>query len=111
VKYSENSSINMDINANILLQDRFWFGLGWRSGGDVINEAGEFKQLTGTGAAVVATFKMMATNFLEVGYAYDYPLSNLGVQNSGSHEIYIGMELGKRTGGLKYVSPRYVNYF
>jgi type IX secretion system PorP/SprF family membrane protein len=111
VKFSENSSFNIDINANILLQERFWFGLGWRSGGDVINQAGEFKQLTGTGESVVATIKMMATNFMEVGYSYDYPTSNLGRQNSGSHEIYVGMELGKKSGGLKYVSPRYVNYF
>jgi hypothetical protein len=54
---------------------------------------------------------MMATNFMEIGYSYDYPLQNLGRQNSGSHEIYVGMELGKGSGGLKYVSPRYVNYF
>lgn len=112
VKFSENSSLNVDINGNILLQDRFWFGLGYRSGGDVISEAGEFKQFQGIrGESVIATFKMMATNSLEVGYSYDYPLSNLNVNTSGSHEIYVGMELGKRSGGLRYVSPRYVNYF
>jgi type IX secretion system PorP/SprF family membrane protein len=112
VKFSENSSLNIDINGNILLQDRFWFGLGYRSGGDVISEAGEFKQLNGLrGESVIATFKMMATNFLEVGYSYDYPLSRLNVNTSGSHEIYVGMELGKRTGSMRYVSPRYVNYF
>lgn len=108
-KYSENSSSNIDVNANILLQERFWFGLGYRSGGDVITEAGEFKQFAG--AAVIATFKMMATNFLEIGYSYDYPLSRLNINTSGSHEIYIGMELGKRVGNMRYVSPRYVSYF
>ena len=111
-KLSENSSTNIDINANILLQDRFWFGLGYRTGGDVINEKGVFQSLGSfRGESAVATFKMMATNFMEIGYSYDYPLQNLGRQNSGSHEIYVGMELGKGSGGLKYVSPRYVNYF
>jgi type IX secretion system PorP/SprF family membrane protein len=111
-KVSENASANMDINANILLQDRFWFGLGYRTGGDVINENGVFQSLGSLrGESAVATFKMMATSFMEIGYSYDYPLQRLSVQNTGSHEIYVGMELGKRSGGLKYVSPRYVNYF
>lgn len=113
IKFSENSSMNIDINANILLQERFWFGLGYRTGGDVINQNGGFESLGSMrGESAVATFKMMATNNLEVGYSYDYPLSNLGRVNSGSHEIYLGMQLGKGTGGgLRYVSPRYVNYF
>jgi type IX secretion system PorP/SprF family membrane protein len=111
-KLAENSSANIDINANILLQERFWVGLGWRTGGDVINEKGVFQSLGSfRGESVVATFKMMATNFMEVGYSYDYPVQNLGRVNSGSHEIYVGMEVGKRTGALRYVSPRYVNYF
>ena len=111
-KMSENSSTNLDVNANIMLQERFWFGLGYRTGGDIINEKGVFESLGSfRGESVVATFKMMATNFMEVGYSYDYPVQNLGRVNSGSHEIYVGMELGKRTGNYRYVSPRYVNYF
>lgn len=110
-KISENSSPNIDINGNILLQERFWFGLGYRSGGDVISEKGDFKQFGGLrGESVVATFKMMATNNLEIGYAYDYPLSNLNNSTSGSHEMYVGMDLGK-TKSTRYVSPRYVHYF
>jgi type IX secretion system PorP/SprF family membrane protein len=110
-KIAQNSSPNLDINANILLQERFWFGLGYRSGGDVISEAGEFKQFAGIrGESVVATFKMMATKNLEIGYAYDYPLSNLNNSTSGSHELYVGMDLGK-TKSTRYVSPRYVHYF
>jgi len=111
-KMSENSSSNIDINANILLQERFWFGLGYRTGGDVINPNGDFQSLGSLrGESVVATFKMMATNFMEVGYAYDYPVSDIDRVTSGSHEIYVGMELGKRVDRLRYVSPRYVNYF
>lgn len=110
-KMSQNSSPNIDLNGNILLQERFWFGLGYRSGGDVISELGEFKQFGGVrGEAVVATFKMMATKNLEIGYAYDYPLSNLNNATSGSHEIYVGMDLGKAK-STRYVSPRYVHYF
>jgi type IX secretion system PorP/SprF family membrane protein len=110
-KVSENSSSNIDINANLLLQERFWFGLGYRTGGDVINQDGVFQSLGAfRGESIVATFKMMATNVMELGYAYDYPVSNIGRLTSGSHEIYIGMEIGKRSAGLRYVSPRYVNY-
>lgn len=112
LKVSENSSMNIDVNANILLQERFWFGLGYRTGGDIINQAGSFESLGSfRGESMIATFKMMATNFMEIGYAYDYPLQNLKANTSGSHEIYVGMELGKKAGGTRYVSPRYVNYF
>lgn len=112
LKLAQNSSPNIDINGNILLQDRFWFGLGYRSGGDVISEAGEFKQFAGLrGESVIATFKMMATSNLEIGYAYDYPLSNLNNSTSGSHELYLGLDLGNPKSKSRYVSPRYVHYF
>jgi len=111
LKLAQNSTPNIDLNANLLLQERFWVGLGYRSGGDVINESGVFNQFPGVrGESVIAMFKMMATSKLEIGYAYDYPLSNLKTSTSGSHEIYVGMDLGKAK-STRYVSPRYVHYF
>lgn len=33
---------------------------------------------------------------LKVGYAYEYPTTNIGQATNGSHEIYLGTRLGKR---------------
>lgn len=111
-KISQNSSVNLDLNANVLFQERFWVGLGYRLGGDVINESGQFKQFGGIrGESIVATFKMLATQQLEIGYSYDFPLSNLRNGTSGSHELYVGYDLCSSSGKVRFVSPRYVNYF
>jgi type IX secretion system PorP/SprF family membrane protein len=111
-KVSENSSINIDVNANLLFQERFWVGLGYRIGGDVISEVGEFQQWKGIrGESITATFKMMATNRLEVGYLYEFPLSNMRTNTTGSHEMYLGYDLCSPHGNERFVSPRYVNYF
>ena len=111
-KLSTNSSVNLDVNANVLFQERFWVGLGYRFGGDVIDEQGNFVLSNGLrGEAIVATLKMMATQRLEVGYSYDFPLSNLRTNTSGSHELYLGYDLCAPRNSVRFVSPRYVNYF
>jgi type IX secretion system PorP/SprF family membrane protein len=110
-KLSSNSSPNIDINLNFLIKERFWIGAGFRSGGDVITEVGQYNQFAGfRGEAIIGIFKMMVTNKMEVGYAYDYHLSRLRQATSGSHELYLGMYF---SGNKKdrFVSPRYVNYF
>jgi len=112
-KTAANSSYNLDLNANLLFQERFWVGLGYRFGGDIIDESGIFQsQLVKTrGEAIVATFKMMASQRLELGYSYDFPLSNLRTSTSGSHELYLGYDVCKPKGNVRFVSPRYVHYF
>lgn len=111
-KLSTNSSMNLDINANFLFEERFWAGVGYRMGGDVINERGEFVLGSGfRGESVIATFKMMASQRVEIGYSYDYPVSRVKVATSGSHEIYFGYDLCAAKASARFVSPRYVNYF
>jgi type IX secretion system PorP/SprF family membrane protein len=112
-KASPNSTVNIDVTGNVLFQERFWVGLGYRFGGDVISEAGQFKQWDGVrGESLIATLKMLVTQRMELGYAYDFPLSRLSTSTSGSHELYLGYDLCPPKGSaLRFVSPRYVNYF
>lgn len=112
-KLSENSNPNLDINANLLFQERFWVGLGYRFGGDVVNEVSDYKNFSGIrGESIIGTFKMLVNQKLEIGYAYDFPLSNIRRSTSGSHEIFLGYQLGSSSNSsVKFISPRYVNYF
>jgi type IX secretion system PorP/SprF family membrane protein len=109
-KFSDNSNPNLDLNLNFLLQERFWLGVGFRFGGDVLSDDRGINYNFFNGEAIVGIFKMLVNQNLEVGYAYDYHLSRLRQATSGSHELYLGMYF---SGNKKdrFVSPRYVNYF
>lgn len=71
-KFVKGAPISLDITANVLYQERFELGVGYR-----INDA----------FSVLANFK--ANDELRIGYAYDSTISNLGPFSSGSHEIVI----------------------
>ena len=71
-KAVKGAPLSIDITANVLYNDRFEFGLGYR-----IEDA------------VSAMFNIRATSELRIGYAYDHTISNLGPFSSGSHEIFV----------------------
>ncbi|MAZ26180.1 MAG: hypothetical protein CL868_03755 [Cytophagaceae bacterium] len=66
----------VDINANILYQERFEAGIGYRFG-DALTGLVNFEVSPG----------------LRVGYAYDYTTSNLSKYSNGSHEIMVLFDL------------------
>ncbi|WP_372793918.1 type IX secretion system membrane protein PorP/SprF [Lutibacter sp.] len=71
-KVVKGAPITVDLTANVLYDDKFEFGLGYR-----------FTD------AFSAMFNVRATPELRVGYAYDHTVSNLGPFSSGSHEIFV----------------------
>lgn len=81
--------LEADINANLLIKDMFWVGLGYR-----------------TGDAINALLQYNMKNGFRVGYAYDFTLSKLNNYTSGSHEIMLGWDFGSRKID-KILSPRY----
>ncbi|TRZ42000.1 PorP/SprF family type IX secretion system membrane protein [Robertkochia solimangrovi] len=68
--------LSVDLNANVMIEDKVEVGLGYRFG----------DSMTG-----LVNFKV--TPGLRVGYAYDYTVSNLGRFNSGTHEIMLLWDL------------------
>jgi hypothetical protein len=44
-------------------------------------------------------------NRFKIGYAFDYTLSNLSIYSNGSHEIMLGIDIGRKWAGD--VSPRF----
>ena len=71
-KSVRGAPLAIDITANVLFNDRFEAGLGYRLD-DAISGLVSFR----------------VTPELKIGYAYDFTTSNLGDFNSGSHEIFI----------------------
>jgi len=89
VKYETAAPVEVDLNCNVLFFQKFWLGLGWR-----------------TGDALVAMAEWNVTQQLRIGYAYDYTLTDIANYSAGSHEIMLGFDFGKDV-NIKARSPRY----
>jgi type IX secretion system PorP/SprF family membrane protein len=88
IKYEQNAPPQVDLNANVLFRDRFWLGAGYR-----------------TGDALVCMVEYRITPMFRAGYAYDMTTSRLGNYTAGSHEVMLGVELGRDP--IKIKTPRY----
>jgi len=77
-----------DISANFLLAEKFWIGGMYRSGD-----------------AIGAIAQWIINSRFRIGYAADFPYTDLGSYQKGVHEVMISYEIAftKR----RYVSPRY----
>lgn len=90
IKATNGAPLSYDLTANFLFNEVFWVGAAYR-----FNEsAGAFGGL--------ADFQI--SKQLRIGYAYEYPISDLRPYTSGTHEVLLMFELFN----VKRVkSPRY----
>jgi len=91
----EGAPLSLDVTANILINNKFELGAGYRMGDSVSG---------------LASFYI--TPALRLGYSYDYTLTNLDAFNSGSHEVFLLYDLGgnkdsSKNGKGYEVSPRF----
>jgi type IX secretion system PorP/SprF family membrane protein len=86
VKATSGAPISVDVSANLLVDNRFEFGLSYR-----IDDS--FSGLVG----------FQVNEDFRIGYAYDHSISSYGQFNSGSHEILLLFDFNRRN--LK--SPRF----
>ena len=88
VKAVQNAPLQYDINANFLIKDFIWAGLGYRS--------------NSSASAIVGI--QINPQFL-VCYSYDYGLNSIQKYSQGSHEIMLNYLFSYK--GKKVVTPRY----
>lgn len=88
IKYQPESPPEVDLNWNLLYKERLWLGVGYR-----------------TGDAVVAMVEYQIDPMFRIGYAYDMTVSQLRRYNGGSHEVMLGIDLGREP--IKIKTPRY----
>ncbi len=87
-KMVSGAPVQVDVSANVLLQDKFSLGLSWR-----------------WSAAATAMAGIQVSNGLLVGYSYDFDTTSLGNYNSGSHEIFLRFELFNTQ--RRVITPRF----
>lgn len=112
MKFAVQTPIDFDVNANFLFYDRIWLGAGYRFGGNYFVDNQQVK--VGQGSAVIGMAKFMVVKNLEIGYAYDYTMSDLRSYQSGSHEFLLNFKFDRKRDmidGMRITTPRYINYF
>ena len=87
--------IALDLTTNVLINNKFEAGVGYRLGDSVSG---------------LASFYV--TPQLRIGYSYDYTLTNLRNYNTGSHEVFVLFNLdlnrfSNRNNNGYYKSPRF----
>lgn len=89
---SVNTPVQMDLNMNLMMIQKFWVGATYRSGTDAL--------------AFLAGF--YPCNRLRIGYSYDATLSRLNnpTYTGGSHEIMLSYDFGNPN-KVRVVTPRY----
>ena len=90
LKATNGAPLSFDISANFLFNEKFWIGGGYR-----INEQA---------AAIGGIVDFQVSKQLRIGYAYEYPISDIRPFTSGTHEILLMFEIFK---SRRIKSPRY----
>ena len=90
LKFTEKGAIVVDINALAYYFNRIWFGLSYRSGGDL--------------GAIGGTSLMFGIKHEQYyfGYAFDYTLSNIQKYSYGSHELMVSYTFGQSNQFYRY---------
>jgi len=88
VKFTKGAPASYDATLSFLFNEKLWVG-------------GSYRFDDSAGALV----SFQVTKQLQIGYAYDYPMSDLKPYNSGSHEIMLMFDF--KFDKSKYKSPRY----
>jgi type IX secretion system PorP/SprF family membrane protein len=88
IKVVNGAPPGVDVTANFLFYDKFWAGAMYR-----------WQDALG----VLLQYEL--NNKFRIGYAFDYTLSNLSKYSNGSHEIMLGIDIGRKWAGD--VSPRF----
>jgi type IX secretion system PorP/SprF family membrane protein len=79
IKRVSQAPISFDINVKAIHKDRFWFGASYRHKD-----------------AVVGLLGVNISSFINLGYSYDYTISNINERSKGSHEVVVGIMLNNR---------------
>ncbi len=88
VKYVVEAPLQVDLNANLWIYDKFGVGASYR-----------------TSDIVCALLEWQASDQLRIGYAFDWTFGKINTFTYGSHEILIRYELGYNRPNI--VTPRY----
>jgi type IX secretion system PorP/SprF family membrane protein len=97
LKYVHSAPVVGEIDASLIIFKKLFIGAGFRTNNRL--------NISGTDNMLVGIMEVEITDFLRLGYSYDYYLNRNGSYNSGTHEFMLGFDIsGIKT---KLSSPRF----
>lgn len=94
---------SLDLNVMAIFADRLWLGGGIRTGASAFRR--DYQRFTGDRLSglnsISAVVQVFATERLRIGYSYDYMMSRLNGLQNGSHEVTLGLTLGRPLDRIK----------
>ena len=96
------NTFSFEINGMAYYRERFWFGLSYRFDEKSSGEPGLISS-----ESLIGIVGLNITDFLRLGYSYDFNIGPVKNPSSGTHEIMLSLRLAKDNdyGGRK--SPRF----
>ncbi|QIL38002.1 type IX secretion system membrane protein PorP/SprF [Pedobacter sp. HDW13] len=92
IKDDLHGPTSLDLNAFLLVKERFWIGGVYRSSVKLYPKSNLQSSLTARSAVGLISELFVRSN-LRIGYGYDYSLNKLSNYDYGSHEISVGYYL------------------
>ena len=92
IKDDLNGPTSLDLNAFLLMKERFWLGAVYRTSVKIYPK-GNLENNTRDRAALGLIAELFVRDNLRIGYGYDYSLNKLGNYEYGSHELSVGYYL------------------
>ena len=89
IKAASHAPASMDLSLNLLLKERLWLGMSFRSG-----------------YGVVFLTQFLINEHMKAGYSYDIGKNKIGNVGKGSHEIMIGYDINIHS--AKVFNPRFL---
>ncbi|WP_281615292.1 type IX secretion system membrane protein PorP/SprF [Flammeovirga sp. SubArs3] len=90
LKKVTNSNLQADVTATFIFQKMLWVGASYR---------------TEDGFAIMS--QVVLKDRFRIGYAYDYPNTEIQNHTSGTHEILLGINFPTKNNNSIITSPRY----
>jgi type IX secretion system PorP/SprF family membrane protein len=105
IKEDTKGPTNLDINNFILLGEKLWLGVSYRTSVNLLNKSGVVGAVKAPDA-IVGLVELFAGKGWRLGYAYDHTISSLQGNAGATHELSLGLSLGGKR-DVKILSPRY----
>ncbi|WEK18272.1 MAG: type IX secretion system membrane protein PorP/SprF [Candidatus Pedobacter colombiensis] len=104
LKDDRGGPTSLDINAFVILVNKFWVGGSYRTGVKLYNKNYLQKELSQLNSAVIAVQFLTTENF-RIGYAYDFSIGPFQGYSGGTHEISISYLFNRKN--TRMLTPRY----
>lgn len=95
---------NLDLNAYLLINKRFWIGGSYRTGVSLWEKSNLQKGLDKNNA-LAAIVEVFVSDRFRVGYSFDYSTNALASYQQGSHEITLSMTFPRKN--YRVMGPKY----